>query len=136
MSAFTGSLTITHLDTDWRLWRLEQPLVYEVGSLGSGRRIEVPAGFITDGASIPRFLWAVLPTWGRYSRPAVVHDWIGRLLAAGTPHPEALTQKAADEIFLEAMGVCDEKWIVKMALYLSVRLADRLPFLRTLGVHQ
>jgi hypothetical protein len=136
MSAFTGPLTMTQLDTDWRVWRIEEPLIYEVGELGSGRVIEVPTGFTTDGASIPRALWALLPTWGRYSRPAVVHDRLGKLLAAGTPHPEAPTQKHADLIFLEAMGVCDEKWIVKMALYLSVRLADHFPALRRLGVHR
>jgi len=136
MSAFTGPLTITHLDTDWREWRIEQPLIYEVGELGSGRVIEVPAGFITDGASIPRILWALLPTWGRYSRAAVIHDYLGTRLVEGRPHAYGQTQKVIDGVFLEAMGVCGEKWLVKMALYLSVRIAARFPLLRKLGVHQ
>lgn len=136
MSAFTGPLTITHLDTDWREWRLEQPLIYEVGELGSGRVIEVPAGFITDGASIPRILWALLPTWGRYSRAAVIHDYLGTRLTEGRPHAYGQTQKVADEVFLEAMEVCGVSVSVRFTLYLSVRIAARFPLLRKLGVHQ
>ena len=56
MSRFTGELTITQLDADYRTWRLEQDLVYEVGAEGSGREIRVPMRFETDGASIPRLL--------------------------------------------------------------------------------
>ena len=35
-SAFTGPLTLTQLD-DWKLWRLEQPLRYEIGRYFLGR---------------------------------------------------------------------------------------------------
>lgn len=62
MSRFTGELTITQLDVDYRTWRLEQPLVYEVGDENSGRVIEVHKLFETDGASIPRLFQSLLPT--------------------------------------------------------------------------
>lgn len=32
--------------------------------------------FITDGATIPRFLWCLFPPTGRYFYAAVVHDWL------------------------------------------------------------
>lgn len=122
MSAFTGPLTITHLDVDWRSWRLEEPLVYEVGELGSGRVIEVPAGFVTDGASVPRLLWSILPTWGSYSRAAVVHDFLLSRLASGAPHPKAPTRLQADRVFWEAMGVCETPLVLRVLLYVGVRL--------------
>lgn len=34
----------------------------------------VPSGFITDGASVPHFLWSVFPPVGRYFIAAVIHD--------------------------------------------------------------
>lgn len=127
MSAFTGEITITSLAADWRCWRLEQPLVYEVGALGSGRVITVPVGFVTDGASVPRPLWAVLPVWGRYSRAAVVHDYLCRLLARGLPHPQAPTRRAADAIFAEAMTACGVGPLTRRVLWFGARLGPAWP---------
>lgn len=45
--------------------RLLQPFRVRTGA---GRIIEVPAGFETDFASVPRLFWRVVPPWGRYSR--------------------------------------------------------------------
>lgn len=122
MSAFTGKLTVSHMDVDWRLWMLEQPFIYEVGAKGSGRVIEVPKGFMTDGASVPRFLWAVLPTWGSYSRAAVIHDYLLYCLARGEPHPEAPTREAADLIFDEACCVCNVPILLRWLLSIGVRI--------------
>src|SRR5581483_3844288 len=97
MSRFTDDLTITQT-RNWHRWRLEQKLIYEVGAEGSGRMIEVPHGFVTDGASIPRPLWWLLPTWGTYSRAAVIHDYLYVLLEAKASHKEAPTRKAADAV--------------------------------------
>ena len=42
----------------------------------SGRKWEVPAGFVTDGASIPREFWSLIgsPYTGEYRVAAVFHD--------------------------------------------------------------
>jgi hypothetical protein len=124
VSAFTGPLTITHVDVDWRLWILEQPLCYEVGEEGSGRTITAPTGFRTDGASVPRFLWAVLPTWGSYSRAAVIHDYLLDCLASGKPHPEAPTRADADHVFREAMIVCGVPPLLRGLLSFGVWLGS------------
>ena len=60
---------------DDRLWILGSPLVVEV----NGRTHEIPTGFTTDGASIPR--WGQLLTgWDPWEEPqrwgAIVHDWL------------------------------------------------------------
>ena len=122
MSAFTGALTVTHLDIDWRQWRLENPLRYEIGALGSGMIVDVPAGFVTDGASVPRVFWSALPAWGSYSRAAVIHDYLCVRINAGQPHPMAPTRAEADAIFREAMAVCGTAAIVRLLMWLAVRL--------------
>lgn len=124
MSAFTGELTVTQLDTDWKLWRLEEPLIYEIGELGSGKIVTVPKGMVTDGASVPRMFWWLLPTWGSYSRAAAVHDYLIGCIEELKPHPDAETRLAADRIFLEAMGVCNTPYILRGMLYAGVRITS------------
>ena len=60
---------------DGRRARLLQPFRVRLRELGE-RVIEVPQGFETDFASVPRFFWRVVPPWGRYSPAAVVHDYL------------------------------------------------------------
>jgi len=122
VSAFTGPLTITQLDTDARLWRLETPLIYEVGALGSGDVITIQDGFITDGTSVPRILWALLPTWGTYSRAAALHDFLCTALRDGVPHPLAPTWKRAAQIFYEAMVVEGTGQVIRLTLYLGAMI--------------
>jgi hypothetical protein len=38
--------------------------------------IVVPAGFVTDFASVPRAFWALVPPFGRYQMAAIVHDFL------------------------------------------------------------
>ena len=73
--------------------RLTQPFRVRTGA---GRIIEVPAGFETDFASVPRLFWRVVPPWGRYSPAAVVHDYLY--------HTGKVSRLAADRVFLELMA--------------------------------
>lgn len=49
-------------------------LRYQVGT--TAFVIVVPLGFVTDFASTPKALWAVLPPFGTYQLAAVVHDFL------------------------------------------------------------
>lgn len=127
MGAFASELTITHLSgTDrhgsWRRWRLAEPLIYEVGCSGSGRIIRVSKDFVTDGTSIPRPLWPILPVWANWSRAGVIHDYLCYRIARNNPHPEAPTRDDADRIFFEAMTALDVSPVQKYVLYLGVRV--------------
>lgn len=126
MSEFTGPLTLTQLDSDWKIWRLEQTLKYEVGQLGSGDLIEVPAGFLTDGATVPRWLWWLLPSWGSYSRAATVHDYVIGRIEDGRPLPNAPNRLICDRIFWEATGVCGTPLFLRAILYAGVRIRSLL----------
>ncbi len=56
-------------------WIVTENLVYRVGN--SKDHIVVPQGFVTDYASIPKGLWSLgLSPHGRYSRAAVIHDFL------------------------------------------------------------
>ena len=69
---FKGEI-VTSFMRDGRNMRLEQPFGYIDPA---GRHWDVPVGAITDGASIPRILWATHPPFtGKYRAAAVVHDY-------------------------------------------------------------
>jgi hypothetical protein len=76
---------------------LVDPLVYDSALLD--RTIVVPAGFVTDLASIPRLLWNVLPPIGAYDDAAVVHDYLFQR------PPAHVTVWLANGILNEAMRV-------------------------------
>lgn len=99
-------------------WRLAMPFEYHVGTYPSDEVICVPAGFVTDLASIPRLLWPLLPPQGRYAKAAILHDW----LYAQGPTGDERARLDADRVFLEAMGVLGCPAAVRWLLYVSVRV--------------
>ena len=113
MSSFTKDLIISPMSDGIR-WQLVEPFIYEIGQLGSDDNVEVAAEFITDFASVPRFLWAIIPPWGRYGKAVILHDW----LYTKTP----VSRLGADTLFLEAMTVLKvPKW-KRLSIYYAVRL--------------
>ncbi len=100
MSSFTTPLVVSPMDNG-RDWELQSKFTYHVGSKFSRKWVNVPVGFVTDFASVPRFFW-FLPDWATYSKAPILHDWLYE-------HPEIMgkpiTRKKADQIFLEAMHV-------------------------------
>ncbi len=61
--------------------------------------LTVPAGFRSDGASVPRFFWRLVFPPGEPAalRAAVIHDWIYRSRPAGW------SRRRADKLFLGMM---------------------------------
>lgn len=41
----------------------------------------IPKGYVTDFASVPKFLWSILPPLGRHNLAALLHDWMLDYLA-------------------------------------------------------
>lgn len=88
----------------------------EVGTQGE-YRIEIPAGFVTDFASIPRVLWNLVggPADGKYRLAAVVHDYLYRT-------PGICMRDQADDVLSEAMQVSGVSRWQRWAIYRGVRL--------------
>ncbi|ECO0849866.1 DUF1353 domain-containing protein [Salmonella enterica subsp. enterica serovar Newport] len=97
-------------------WRVYEPFAFYL-SEDNCDVIEVPAGFITDLATIPRIFWSLMPPDGRYAKAAIIHDYL---------YDNALrTKKEADLIFLDGMAVLGvPKW-KRIVMYLAVRIFGR-----------
>lgn len=78
-------------------------------------RIDVPAGFETDFASVPQILWGIIPPTGSYGKAAVIHDYLYRTRGLAT-------RKQADAVLLEAMTFLQVDWLTRQALYWGVRV--------------
>ena len=91
---------------------LTSSLVYESPRLG--RVVIVPAGFVTDLASVPRVLWNLLPPLASYARAAVIHDYLYAT--------NGLTRAEADGVLLEAMQATDVPFFTRSTIYAGVRL--------------
>jgi hypothetical protein len=79
--------------------------------------IEVPIGFTTDFASIPKLFWNLLPPDGKYGRAAVVHDY----LYSTEGLSGEFTREQCDRIFLEAMTDLGVGPITRLLMFRAVR---------------
>lgn len=101
-------------------WELATSLIYFSRIIDN--QIEVPAGFVTDLASIPVFFKRVIGTNGNHRLAAVIHDYIYSKKGNIEWLP-AITRKTADEIFFEAMKLADVPAWQRHAMYRAVRMA-------------
>jgi len=116
MSEFLSDLDARLKDDD-TVWVLDSPLVYQSDILGL---IEVPAGFETDFASVPRVPIAYMLFGDRAHREAVLHDYLYRIDAK----PLA-TFDQANDVFLEAMEVRGKGLFVRKMMYWGVCCGGR-----------
>jgi hypothetical protein len=114
MSSFTTPLELEYIDGF--NWKVTAEFAFE--SEIAKRTIHVPAGFVTDFASIPRFLWNLLPPTGQYGKAAVVHDYCYRTLGF-------VTKSIADQVFREGMIVLGvPSWKIN-TIYYAVKFFGR-----------
>jgi hypothetical protein len=112
MSKFLTDLDVKCINDG--AWRLDSPLCYQSDILG---KIEVPAGFDTDFASVPRVPVFFTLFGDRAHREAVLHDYLYRVDAVPT-----VDRAGADRVFLEAMAERGKGFMVRYAMYWGVRL--------------
>lgn len=132
MSSFTTPLEVVVLDAK-RGGRVTAQLLkgfsYDVGEVGSGERIDVPMGFVTDFASVPRGFWSFEPPLGAAGKAAVVHDFLyatgGTGLWRGVPmisRPTPYSRAEADGIFRQALKVLGVPAWKRSLLWAAVRV--------------
>jgi len=92
-------------------WRLLEP--YAFASAVTGTILLVPAGFVTDFASVPRVPIAYWLVGNTAHGAAVIHDW---LYTTG-----AFPKETADAVFREAMRDAGVPWWRRWMMYLGVR---------------
>lgn len=94
---------------DGKLYRLYKDFTLE--------GVTVPEGYRSDGASVPRYLWFIMPRDGLHRAAALIHDYLYEVEGH-----EGISRKRSDRLFLDSMlwyGV--SRWRAHLA-YCSVRL--------------
>jgi hypothetical protein len=123
MSDFTDTLATQYdipaskaLGGDY--WRVLTPFSYMIKP---GTWVGVPAGYLTDGASVPKIFWNIIPPWGIYGQAAVVHDLLCEYLTVlENGRPVAISRAQCDSILNEAMRDLGVPTLKRLAIYYSV----------------
>ena len=94
-------------------WKLFNEFQYISPKYGN---VIVPIGFVTDGASVPDFLYSIMgsPWQGGWEMPAVIHDYNYFL--------QSFSRNACDEMFLEGMKICKVPFWKRQLAFAGVRL--------------
>lgn len=95
-------------------WQLLAPLRFYSANLG--RLIEVPAGFVTDFASVPRAPFIYWFAGDTARKAAVIHDWFYRT------NTEDITRAGADALFAEAITTLGYWTVRSWFMWLGVRI--------------
>ena len=104
---------------DNQQWMLYEDLIYSVGN--SGVPIKVPAGFVTDFASIPQIFWEMgLSPNGLYSRAAVIHDFLY--------WSQGCSRSQSDNVLMIAMKESEVPALKRDAIYEGVRVGGGKPW--------
>jgi hypothetical protein len=123
MSQFTKPLIVKLVGKN--LWEVVEPFEYHVGSYPSDEVITVPAGKVTDFASVPRIFWWIISPIDTHAKAAVVHDY-----CYGVNYK---SKDYSDRIFSEGLQVLGVKhwkilimyWCVKYFAWISWYKAKR-----------
>jgi len=95
-------------------WYTREDLIW-IGDRRVQMEVTIPRGFVTDFASVPRVIWPLLPKWGKYGLPSVLHDF---LYARGGTE---LDRKLADDAMLEAMEDMKESNLRAIIVHRALR---------------
>lgn len=109
MNSLADPIIVSPVEGSSNEWTLIASIRYKT-SFGQWR---VPKDFVTDFASIPKFLWSLYPPHGQYTRAAIIHDYLyqDRLVA----------RKIADQVFKEQMKIDGVNWFTRNVFYIAVR---------------
>lgn len=112
LGRFSGLPSVDLLD-DGRSLRLTRPFIY---TARCGKVWTAPVGAISDGASIPGFLWRFVgtPLVGKYRNAAIIHDYY-----CARRIEEA---RAVHEMFYEAMLASGVSGLDALKFYYGVRI--------------
>jgi len=93
-------------------WELAEPLTVK----WRGQTITVPAGTVTDLASVPRLLRWLVPAVGAWTRGSVIHDW------AYGDYPQGWSRADADAALYD-LSRRDGTWpVMAWLLWAGVRI--------------
>lgn len=102
-------------------WRILTSFRYYLGEKFSNRWVYVPAGYLTDGASVPKLFQNVISPFGPHGQAAAVHDILCEYLSFTQDGlPARCTRKFANDVFMEAMKVLNTPVANSLIAYVAV----------------
>jgi hypothetical protein len=119
VSAFKSKIAISPVAGTDDLWILDEPIVYQSDLLG--REIEVPAGFIYDGNSIPSWL-KLLPIVSYFIKDKIAYPGSAALHDFGYRYGTLGERDQVDALYREALEVEGATKARREARYRGVRL--------------
>lgn len=114
MKIHKGDIVVKYVGTeeDQFEWILHEPIFVQ---LSNGHDLMIGTGYLTDFASVPRFLWSFISPIGQVNLPSIIHDFLY------TEH--IYNRKFADEEFLKWMDFLAPHYRFKNRLmYYAVRI--------------
>lgn len=135
--ALSNALPFTHFETEALIqfddvasnklgrdyWRLARSFKFYVGDRADNLWVLIPEGFLSDGATVPRLLWWLVPPWGRHGHAAIIHDYLCEYPVLHKDSVEVvINRKQVDKIFNEAMKISKVNRIIRHVMYGAVRL--------------
>ena len=118
MATFHSDLALKEISDEE--WEVIKPLKYS----GKSDTFTVPSEFRTDLASVPRALTWFVPRYGRYTKAAVLHDFLCR-------NPDQASREDADGIFRRTMRELDVSILRRWIMWAAVRLGNPKALLRS-----
>lgn len=96
---------------DGRNWKLLAHFGFWSSATGM---VNIPKGFVTDLASVPRLFWNIFPPFGKYIDAAVIHDYLYQT--------QTMPRSVADGALMEGMKLCNVNWMTRQTIYRFVRI--------------
>lgn len=105
------------------VYRVKQGFRYYVGDRDNREWVYVPKGFLTDGATIPKWLHWLIKPWGKHGQACIVHDVLCLYpFVHGPDGTRMISFNRAHKIFREALKVTGNNSIKVFAMYWAVRI--------------
>jgi Protein of unknown function (DUF1353) len=117
--------------TEVRTWEVVEDWQYE---LSVGKTMIVPKGFVFDGASIPRPLWAILSPTGLLLIPGLIHDfayrfdyvWVLNSQGQVYKEHEGAGQEYWDQVFYRVGREVNGMEVLNFLAWFSLALMGRI----------
>ena len=101
---------------DWDTFTLHKPIYWtpDSGAPDLPPMITVPAGFVTNLASIPPYFWWAITPMGRHGDAAIIHDWLYT--------EQNVPREVADRVFEVVMAELGVALPVRKVMWAAVRV--------------
>ena len=104
-------------------WVVTKDFIYYIGKENSESWVLIPAGYLTDGASVPRPFWSFIPPWGQYGQAAVVHDYLCDYGQVNVGNELVNIERVdIDQVMIESMSVLKVPFVTRFFITLALWL--------------